>query len=696
MIMPARPSLPVLVHAQEGRLGRGSLRWGSRAVPAPLTAALAAALLLSAGCGGDPASGTDGDTEVDTAPDADASEDTVAPDTAPDTAVTDTVGGDTAAPDTVADSADDDTDAVSEDVDVDVDADADADGDIDEDAGDASVCVPGDACALQIYPGPCKTGICDEDGVCAVADVPGCCLDDADCAGYVPASACEAWRCVSSQCTATTFPGCCDDVVGCDDGVTCTVDRCGPATGLCSHCPSDCACAPPVLATGFDSTAFDAGFAVVDDTAWDPVTWRVSQRRWLVPPGAAYLGRADCANYYTGTLGEDCGPADPVAQDGARVRAALVTPAFTLPYDAAAPLATVWVWSDVEANLGLGPGEPDVLRVIAEPLDGDASWELASTLAVGKDTGGAWRLLAVDLAPWVGRTLRLRFLFDTLDAQDNAAEGVYLDELRVTQGCEAGGCCETDADCADTGDPCTVGRCVGLVSGAGRTCVVTPAHPGDACAPCATAASCVDDDPCTNDVCGADGACTHEPFCCLRREVWADDFELGLARWGVLDDQPEDGVRWTASSHAFDGAYAGWFGSPASGTYATGARVRGALASPLTPLPVAGTGGGVELAFALDMDTEWTGAVDYDNPAGVDRLTVTILTVTDEIVVWTSDAIGGSTDGAWLPVVIDLTTWAGQTVQLRLTFDSVDGDGNDHGGVWIDDLSVRTSCPAGD
>jgi hypothetical protein len=664
---------------------------------------LAAALIGLAGCGGAGDAGTrdDGGAPQDV-PDLDSADADAA-----EASSIDTAGADTASPpdgsglpDAVdaADAGDDDNDADAGDAQHgDGDGDGDGDDAADDAADDAIACPAGETCALPTSAGPCRVGLCDSAGACVATPIPGCCTAEADCAAYPVTSACEVYRCVFSQCTATTFPGCCGGAIGCDDGLPCTADACGADTGLCTHCPSGCSCAPPILEAGFDGATLGAGFTVVDDSSWDAVTWRPSQRRAVVPPGAAYLGRADCPNYYTGTVGADCAPADPVAQDGARVRAALLTPTFLLAPGAVSPRATVWLWADVEPVLGLGAAEPDVLRVTVEPIDGSPIWEVASSLAVGKRTDGGWRLLTVDLAPWAGRSVRLRFTFDSLDGQANAFEGVYLDALRVTEGCEGGGCCDRDADCADdTGDPCTVARCVPLTSGAGRTCAIVPAHPGAVCEPCATAASCVDDDPCTNDLCGADGACVHAAFCCLRRELWGDDFESGLVAWTVDDPVAGDGVAWTPSTHAFDGVGAAWFGAPETGTYATGAPVRGALASPPFALPAAPSGGGVELAFALDLDTEWSGAVGgYDNPAGVDRLVVTLLNATDEIVVWTSDAVGGTTDGEWVPVVADLTPWAGQTVQLRLTFDSVDGDANDHGGAWVDALVVRTACPAG-
>ena len=574
-------------------------------------------------------------------------------------------------------------------------------GDAGTDAGgspDAASCAAGAPCALAYYPGPCREGRCDASGACTATPIPNCCTADAECALLPVDAPCDVHRCVYSQCTLTRVPGCCDGAGGCDDGLACTTDACGEATGRCSHCPDSCPCPPPLLEEGFDGPALNGAFFVRDDAPYDSVTWRSSTRRALRPPGAAYLGRAECPTYSTGALGPDCRPLDPFDQDATRVRAALETSPIYLPVDLAAPLATVWLWADVEPWLGLGAGEPDVLRVFAAPTDGRPSWELTSSLAVGKRTFGGWRLLALDLTPWRGEYVRLAFAFDTLDGQHNDHEGVYLDELRVVSGGCGGGCCTTDADCAASAtgpaDPCSTPRCVALSGGAGRLCVDVPDRPGEACTPCAEDGDCSDLDACTTDRCGASGACEHVAFCCLRLTAWQDGFEWGLSGWGVDDPEPGDAVAWHPTAAAFAGQLALAFGDPATGTYETGAPVRGALISGPIALPASSPGRGVELAFALALETEWVGPL-YDNPAGVDRLTLELLTSQTVQPVWSSDAIEGTTEGAWAPIAVDLTAWSGQTVQLRFTFDSADADANAFAGPRLDALELRTSCPPG-
>ncbi len=573
--------------------------------------------------------------------------------------------------------------------------DAAADVEIVGGAGDGG-CVAGERCELGVTPSACTEGRCNTHGTCVAAPIPGCCLQDDGCAWLVPTSPCQARACVERTCALVPRPGCCVADADCDDATPCTEDRCGEATGLCTSCPVGCACgAAPLLNEPFDGDSLAAlGFTVQDGGGAGAVTWSLSTARAVRPPGAAYLGDPSCATYYNGALDGSCVPVDPFAQDASRVSLSLRSPAFTLPEQGAGHLATFWIWSEVEPFVGGGPAEPDVLRVFVVSLDDGLEWEVASSLDVGKRTAGGWRLVALDLAPWRGRAARLRFDFDTLDGQANDFEGIYLDDLRVAESCTAGGCCETDADCAGGApDACTTARCVTLTSGAGRFCAEVPATPGAPCTPCEGDAGCEDGDACTTDTC-VDGGCRHDAYCCLALSAVTagfDDADLDGWAASALD---EGGAAWSsAGTHAFEGDGAAWFGVTGGGDYDTGAAVAGSLTSPPLTVPTPPPSGqGAEVAFALWLSTEWDGA-PYANPAGLDRLALSVVVGATEVEIWSSDQVGGTTGGAWLPVAAPLDPWIGLDVQLRFTFDSVDGNANAFEGPWIDALQVRSSCP---
>ncbi|MCA9517528.1 MAG: hypothetical protein KC635_21455, partial [Myxococcales bacterium] len=579
------------------------------------------------------------------------------------------------------------------------DAETDSDSDTLADADAALPCVLGAPCVLSAPPPTCVEGRCDAVGACVPAPIAGCCRDDAECALEPLTSACGVPRCVAGACREERSPGCCEAAADCDDGVASTTDACGPDTGLCTHCYVGGACpsSPPDLVADFDAAGSSLallGFPTADNAPSDGVAWRLSSRRAVSPPSAAWVGRADCPSYYTGAVDAACAPVDPAAQDAGRVAVTLRTPRISLG-DAGPPsVASFWLFSDVEPYRGAA-AEPDVLRVFVDSEVDGVTWEIGSSLGVGKSTGGAWRLVALDLAPWRGRIIRLRFELDTLDGQDNDHEGVYVDDLRVGPTCAAGGCCTADTDCAAAGpegDACRLSRCVPTSNGAGRVCVDGPRAPGAACTACALDPDCADDDPCTLDRCGLDGRCVHEPFCCLRVDYLATGFEGSLGGWW---SSPLAGsALWQLRPGAgFGAGDAAWFGVPGEDDYDAGEPVAGTLTSPPIALPADPPGdGGLEVAFALRLDTEWSDA-PYDNPGGLDRLRLDVLTPSaPPRTLWTSDAIGGTTRGAWTVVAVPLDAFAGATVQLQLAFDSVDAERNDYGGAYVDDVAVRTRC----
>ena len=564
-------------------------------------------------------------------------------------------------------------------------------------------CPPGATCALDA-PQTCHYGVCNNAGACVSTQIPGCCTGDDDCAGVLPIHPCDVIACQSSVCTATRSPGCCAEATECDDGLACTEDVCTGIGGRCVLCPETCQCplATPLFASGFaGGTLQGLGFTVSDEQPSDDVTWQVDDARFVRPPSAAYLGDPTCRTYFSGTLGPEC---QPLADDGARVRASLFTPSLALPDVPAGHVALWWVLADVEPPETGGPGEPDVLRVTVEPLANAESWPVTSTMDIGKSTSGAWRLMATDLSPWRGTSLQLRFTFDTLDGGDNHHEGVYLDELEVVPRCH-GGCCETDADCADLpAGPCDTARCVALTDGGGAVCAVLPTAPGTLCQACASDAACEDDNPCTADTCGDGGTCSHASFCCFEAVVSQAGFEAGLQSWFVDDAQPADPVTWQwTDATAVEGERSAWLGDPTTGTYDSpdtdgdgeGERVRASLASAgvtMPPGPAPGDGAALAARFWLRLSTEWDGAALYDNPLGVDRLVLEVIAGPTQTEVWSSDDVGGSTGGLWMPIEVDLTPWADQGVQLRFTFDTMDGLANDFGGPHLDDLRIGRFC----
>ena len=86
------------------------------------------------------------------------------------------------------------------------------------------------------------------------------------------------------------------------------------------------------------------------------------------------------------------------------------------------------LWLDVEF-------QPDVDRLEVRVLDGASTTVAWSKAALAQAAYRSWTGVEVDLAPWIGRTVRLQLAFDSVDALDNGGEGVVIDDVDVRAPC---------------------------------------------------------------------------------------------------------------------------------------------------------------------------------------------------------------------------------------------------------------------
>lgn len=215
---------------------------------------------------------------------------------------------------------------------------------------------------------------------------------------------------------------------------------------------------------------------------------------------------------------------------------------------------------------------------------------------------------------------------------------------------------------------------------------------------CVEHADCDNGDPCTDDFC-EDGVCEAEaaggPGCCGSIAAsWG--FDTGdLQGWTVTSSF--GGLTWQAHSYIdiFTGqplytspSHALFFGDPSKSppNFDSGQIVGGAVVSPPLALPVSGS---ATLSFQVFMDSEASTSFDVllaqvESTGGV---------VTD---VWTKAEIGPIPTQGFVAAEADLSSWAGQTIKLRFSFDSVDSLINQGLGPWIDDVVVDTSCDGAD
>jgi len=163
-----------------------------------------------------------------------------------------------------------------------------------------------------------------------------------------------------------------------------------------------------------------------------------------------------------------------------------------------------------------------------------------------------------------------------------------------------------------------------------------------------------------------------------------EGFETGAGRL-LIDKLTPSSASWTISSaRAASGARSLYFGDPATLRYDVGQRAAARAVTPPLILPEPALP--LRLTCQLFADTEQTPTFD--------RLRVLVLPpdASDEpAVVWTSDAIGGTTHGEFLPLDIDLgLTPNGARVAFEA--DSVDEMINDFEGFYLDDVSLGSGC----
>lgn len=155
-------------------------------------------------------------------------------------------------------------------------------------------------------------------------------------------------------------------------------------------------------------------------------------------------------------------------------------------------------------------------------------------------------------------------------------------------------------------------------------------------------------------------------------------FESGLG--GFTVDAPVQGVGWAISQkRAKSGSASLRYGDPQAGDYDTGAANSGNATLAAVALPA---GQKSALYFWLYLDTETSD--------GFDVLSVKVGTQ----VLWKKSATTVSTDSyrSWIPVEVDLSAFAGQSVSIVFNFDTKDAWSNSGEGVYLDDVTVVLGC----
>ena len=248
---------------------------------------------------------------------------------------------------------------------------------------------------------------------------------------------------------------------------------------------------------------------------------------------------------------------------------------------------------------------------------------------------------------------------DGSDASGDAAGGEVVNE------------CGHDVGC-DDGDACTVDRCVPAPAGAPR--LVCEHAPLD----CALA------DPCLQTSCdpvsGCDTTVAPSGECCFVAALSTFDFEsesLDGAAVSNLAPVGDSEVVWRHSAErAYTGAGSAWLGRADGLDFDSGAVVASELVLPGVTLP-AGTR--LEMLAHVWADVEPGGTWD------------TLSFAAGGVPLW-AKGYDNFEVARWQTLRVDLSAFAGQTIELAARFDSVDPTGNDGEGVYLDAVWVLTSC----
>ncbi|MBD89486.1 MAG: hypothetical protein CL940_04055 [Deltaproteobacteria bacterium] len=203
--------------------------------------------------------------------------------------------------------------------------------------------------------------------------------------------------------------------------------------------------------------------------------------------------------------------------------------------------------------------------------------------------------------------------------------------------------------------------------------------------PCVEDAECASGDECSLGTCDA-GTCVFEivesPQCCGNQVVsWG--FDDGTTQ-GFSPQNSMGGLEWhvvTARSSSPPNSL--YFGDSKKSPpdFNTGEPVSGSVLSPPVTLPTVGS---ASVNFKVFMDAE--ASTSYD------QLSVSVIVGGSAVEVWTKAEIPMIPTGGFVDAEADLSNWIGKTIQLQFHFDSIDNFINEGEGVYIDDLSIESSC----
>ncbi|TNF36742.1 MAG: hypothetical protein EP329_04860 [Deltaproteobacteria bacterium] len=498
----------------------------------------------------------------------------------------------------------------------------------------------------------------------------------------------------------------CNSSAACEDGDLCTENRCVEHTCRTFTLPTEECCETETLfSETFDGTIADGvTFSQLNGDAG----WHVLGGRNASPPDALYFGDPERMTYNV----------------GAHVAGEVRLPAVDLPRDRETVL-TLRLYALIETN-----PQYDLFDVVADVMQ-DGQVASTTTLLEKRDLPVdsylGFALVSASLKDLAGSTVVVRIRFDSVDDLNNGYEGVWIDDIQLLASCPLPAACAVDADC-DDGDACTAEVCAEVGCLATNVCnlpddngtveddpCAKPDAPADCCTSdadcedgnpatvnvcdgatcavtlnpdmCVTAADCDDADVCTTETCNADGVCEFQGTigagCCVPGSQRIADFDNETLQGIYVTDNFETGIFWTPDlTRSTSGKFSLYCGDPVTQTYTYDRRVKSSATTRPLAIP---SGGTTRLVFDLFKATRT--AINYD------VFQVFVQRDGALLPAWSSKLLtNGTTNGAWQHIVVPLTAYAGQEVQLRFVFDSVGVPPESFEGTYIDSLGLETGC----
>jgi len=163
-------------------------------------------------------------------------------------------------------------------------------------------------------------------------------------------------------------------------------------------------------------------------------------------------------------------------------------------------------------------------------------------------------------------------------------------------------------------------------------------------------------------------------------DLFFDDMENGGAGWTASGQWHLAQGSTCASPGSSSGSGAWYFGQDSGCSYKASGAVKGTLTSP----SISGVTASSKLSFRFWREVESASSGSYDK---------TVVEVSSDgsswKTLWSKDSKDSSAKSWQSSGELSLAEHAGKTIQIRFTFDSVDGYANDNVGWLIDDVRVR-------